>query len=43
MTVIFVPIFYKVDSNSFFEVKCYKPKKNVGLIRKINKALKNQV
>ena len=43
MTIIFVSIFYKVDSNSFFEVKYYKPKKNVGLIRKSDKALKNQV
>ena len=43
MTVIFWSIFYPVDSNSLFEAKCYKPKENVCLIRKNDKALHNQV
>ena len=43
MTVIFWSIFYPVDSNSLFEAKYYKPKENVCLIRKNDKALNNQV
>ena len=41
--LFFRSIFYTVDSNSLFQAKCYKTKENVGLIKKNDKALNNQV
>ena len=40
---MFFSIFYTVDSNSLFEAKFCKPKGNVGLNRKSDNTLKNQV